>query len=237
VLKGEYLEEDYLQLSGIQHFIFCRRQWALITIERLWRDNDLTLEGDYLHERAHDPDLDGMAKGVFLSRAMPVHSRRLGLSGACDVVEFHPDESGISLAGKRGLFRPLPVEYKRGRSKANDCDRAQLCAQAMCLEEMLGIAIPQGAIYYAQTRRREIVQFTPELRGLVERSAHEMHSLMQKEHTPRVKRSKSCEACSLKDCCLPSLEKVPEVSRYLSEKLKALDEMDPDFPPHAARES
>ena len=223
MLKGEVPEEDFLALSGIQHFVFCRRQWALIAIEGLWKDNELTLEGDYLHERAHDPDLDGMARGAFLSRAMPVHSRRLGLSGACDVVEFSPAEAGVSLAGKRGLFRPLPVEYKRGRSKADDCDRAQLCAQAMCLEEMLGIAIPDGAVYYAQTRRREPVEFTAELRALVEKSAREMHALMQKEYTPRAKRTKACESCSLKDGCLPALSKAPEVMKYISEKLKALD--------------
>lgn len=223
MLTSEYPEDDYLPLSGIQHFVFCRRQWALIAVEGLWKDNDLTLEGDYLHERAHDPDLDGMAKGAFLSRAMPVHSRRLGLSGACDVVEFRPAGDGVPLVGKRGLFSPLPVEYKRGRSKADDCDRAQLCAQAMCLEEMLGVAIPEGAVYYAQTRRRESVDFTPELRELVEKSAREMHTLMQKEHTPRAKRTKACDSCSLKDDCLPTLLKAPKVAEYISERLKALD--------------
>ena len=223
MLTSEYPEDDYLPLSGIQHFIFCRRQWALIAVEGLWKDNDLTLEGEYLHERAHDPALDGMAKGTFLSRAMPVHSRCLGLSGACDVVEFCPAGDGVPLAGKKGLFRPRPVEYKRGRSKADDCDRAQLCAQAMCLEEMLGIDIPEGAVYYAQIRRRESVEFTPELRKLVENSAREMHTLIQKEHTPRAKRAKACESCSLKDDCLPTQSKAPEVAEYISERLKALD--------------
>lgn len=223
MLTDEYPEDDYLALSGIQHFVFCRRQWALIAIEGLWEDNDLTLEGDYLHERAHDPDLDGMAKGAFLSRAMPVHSRRLGLSGACDMVEFRPAEDGVPLTGKRGLFRPLPVEYKRGRSKADDCDRAQLCAQAMCLEEMLCIAIPEGAVYYAQTRHRESVAFTPELRALVEKTAQEMHALIKKEYTPRAKQTKACESCSLKDDCLPTLSKTPEVAGYISERLNAAD--------------
>lgn len=223
MLTGEYSEEDYLALSGIQHFVFCRRQWALIAIEGLWKDNDLTLEGDYLHERAHDPDLDGMAKGAFLSRAMSVHSRRLGLSGTCDVVEFRPAEDGIPLTGKRGTFRPLPVEYKHGRSKTNDCDRAQLCAQAMCLEEMLLIAIPEGAVYYAQTRRRTSVLFTPELRALVEKSAREMHQLMKKEYTPHAKQTKACESCSLRDDCLPTLSKTPGVAGYISNMLKVLD--------------
>ena len=223
MLTSEHSEEDYLTLSGIQHFVFCRRQWALIAIEGLWEDNDLTLEGDYLHERAHDPDLDGMAKGAFISRAMPVHARRLGLSGACDVVEFRPAEDGIPLTGKRGLFRPLPVEYKRGKSKADDCDRAQLCAQAMCLEEMLAVDIPEGVVYYAQTRRRESVAFTPELRMLVEKAAQEMHSLMKQEYTPRAKQTKACDSCSLRDGCLPTLQKAPEVAEYLSEKLKTLD--------------
>jgi len=119
-MKSEYPEEDYLQLSGIQHFVFCRRQWALIHIEGLWADNDLTLEGDYLHERAHDPKLDGMAKGAFVSRAMPVRSRRLGLSGACEVVEFIPAEDGVPLAGKAGLFRPYPICAPR-RSALRRC--------------------------------------------------------------------------------------------------------------------
>lgn len=223
MLTGEYPEDDFLALSGIQHFVFCRRQWALIAIEGLWKDNDLTLEGETLHERAHDPDLDGMAKGAFLSRAMPVHSRSLGLSGACDVVEFRPAEDGIPLSGKKGLYRPLPVEYKRGRSKGDDCDRAQLCAQAMCLEEMLGIAIPEGAVYYAQTRRREVVELTPELRALVGKSALEMHALMKKEYTPRARQTKACESCSLVDDCLPALSKTPEVAGYLSKMLSAPD--------------
>lgn len=221
MLRSEYPEEDYLQLSGIQHFIFCRRQWALIHIEGLWVDSDLTLEGDFLHERAHDPQLDGMARGAFVSRAMPLRSRRLGLSGACDVVEFRPAEGGVPLAGKRGLFAPYPIEYKRGRSKADDCDRAQLCAQAMCLEEMLGIQIPEGAVYYAQTRRRECVQLSRELRQAVEKAVCEMHALAEKSWTPRAKKRKGCDSCSLKDVCLPALERAKDVDGYISERLEA----------------
>ncbi len=219
MLKTEYPEEEYLLLSGIQHFIFCRRQWALIHIEGLWAENELTLEGDYLHERAHDPALDGVARGAFVSRAMPVHSRRLGLSGACDVVEFRPAENGIPLTGKTGLFAPYPIEYKHGKSKADDCDRAQLCAQAMCLEEMLGIGVEEGAVYYAQTRRREIVPFTRELRETVETAVREMHEFVQKEYTPHARQTKACQRCSLQDDCVPTLPRAKDVAKYISERL------------------
>lgn len=219
MLKSEYPEEDYLLLSGIQHFLFCRRQWALIHIEGRWADNRLTLEGDFLHERAHDAKLDGMAKGAFVSRAMPVCSRRLGLSGACDVVEFIPAEDGVPIAGRKGLFRPFPIEYKRGKRKLNDCDRAQLCAQAICLEEMLGIDIAQGAVYYAETRRRETVAFSEELRETVGRAVLEMHELTAKARTPRARPSKACGGCSLADECLPTLGRAQGVERYLAERL------------------
>lgn len=160
-----------------------------------------------------------MVKGAFISRAMPVCSRRMGLSGAGDVVEFIPAEDGVPIVGRKGLYRPFPVEYKRGKRKLNDCDRAQLCAQGMCLEEMLGIDIAEGAVYYAETRRRETVSLSEELRETVERAVREMHELAGKAHTPRARPSKACDNCSLVHECLPTLERAKGVARYLEERL------------------
>ena len=143
-----YGEEEFLALSGIQHFAFCRRQWALIHLEQAWVDNVLTAEGDLMHCRAHDEGLREHRGNVIVVRGLAVHSRALGLSGKCDVVEFHRDGEGHPLAGEDGLWRGVPVEYKRGRSKTGDADRLQLAAQALCLEEMLGCDVPAGFLFY-----------------------------------------------------------------------------------------
>lgn len=214
---AEYAEEDYLQLSGVQHFAYCRRQWALIHIEGLWADNDRTVSGDYLHERAHDAGLDETRGDVLTVRAMPVHSRELGLSGACDVVEFHKDPQGVRLNGRKGTYRAYPVEYKRGETKTDDCDRLQLCAQAMCLEEMLSAQVPEGALYYAQPKRRETVPLDDALRSEVRRLTAEMHEFVRRGYTPKPKRNKGCNACSLKEECLPALERRPSAAAYLRE--------------------
>lgn len=132
-----YKEEDYLQLSGIQHFAFCRRQWALAYIELQWDENVRTVEGKLLHEKAHDPTNAEKRGDLIISRGMPVYSRELGISGECDVVEFHRSQDGITLFGRDGLYEVIPIEYKRGKPKENDVDILQLMAQALCLEEML----------------------------------------------------------------------------------------------------
>ncbi|MCD8382682.1 MAG: CRISPR-associated protein Cas4 [Clostridiales bacterium] len=208
-------EEDYLPLSGIQHFVFCRRQWALIHLEQQWAENLRTTEGELLHKNAHDAEQRILRGDLLTVRAMRVHSARLGLSGECDVVEFRCSEEGVPLADTKGLWLPYPVEYKRGRAKPTACDEAQLCAQAMCLEEMLCCTVSEGALFYGQPRRRQEVAFTPELRALVENAAEEMHQLFQRGYTPRSKPTKGCNACSLKDLCLPGLTKGPSVSDYL----------------------
>ena len=156
----EYREEEYLQLSGIQHFVFCRRQWALIHIEQQWAENLRTTEGALLHERAHDEQLRERRGDTIITRSLRVYSLTLGLTGQCDVVEFHRDERGVPLHGYEGTWLPFPVEYKRGRAKQDGCDELQLCAQAMCLEEMLVCEIPSGALFYGETRRRFPVSFT-----------------------------------------------------------------------------
>jgi CRISPR-associated exonuclease Cas4 len=215
-----YKEEDYLQLSGIQHFLFCRRQWALIHLEQQWAENYRTTDGALMHQRAHDTQERTRRGEVLTVRGMYIHSRRLGLSGQCDVVEFRKSPEGVALFGEEGLWIPHPVEYKRGRDKPNEMDRAQLCAQAMCLEEMLCCDIPEGALYYGELRRRQAVAFTPELRGVVEGAAQEMHQLYTRGYTPKVKPRKGCSACSLRDLCVPKLIRKSSVAAYLRQELE-----------------
>ncbi|MBQ8834114.1 MAG: CRISPR-associated protein Cas4 [Oscillospiraceae bacterium] len=215
-----YKEEEYLQLSGLQHFSFCRRQWALIHIEQQWAENFRTADGRILHEKAHDASQRERRGDLLITRDMSVHSASLGISGSCDVVEFRRDSGGIPLPGQEGLWQPYPVEYKRGVAKIVDADRLQLCAQAMCLEEMLCCDIPEGALFYGETRRREIVAFSEELREQVRSLLTEMHELYRRSHTPKVKPSKGCNACSLRELCLPKLMKKRSVTDYLRKSLE-----------------
>lgn len=215
----EYNDDDFLMLSGIQHFCFCQRQWALIHIDMLWEENLRTVEGEIMHEKCHDSSLVESRKNVIISRGMPVFSRRLGISGECDVVEFIKDKNGISINGKDGLYKVYPVEYKRGKPKYDDFDILQLCAQAICLEEMLLCEIEEGALFYGETKRRQKVTFTNELRSKVEKSFELMHQYMKNSHIPKVKPNKSCNACSLKNLCLPKLLKKQNTQKYILDKL------------------
>ncbi len=216
-----YKEDDFLQLSGLQHFAFCRRQWALIHIENQWQENLRTVEGDLFHERAHDEQQRERRGDTLILRGLSVFSASLGLSGKCDVTEFHRNPRGVSLQGEEGLWLPFPVEYKRGASKAGEEDTLQLCAQAMCLEEMLCCSVSEGALFYGETRRRFPVEFTPELRKQVRDFAEEMHQYFQRGYTPKGKPGKHCNACSLKELCLPRLTKKSPVKDYLH---KAMEE-------------
>lgn len=198
-------QDDDLQLSGIQHFSFCRRQWALIHIEDQWQENGLTAEGRVQHDRVHDESISDFRGGVLTLRGMRIRSDRLHVSGVCDAVEFTPDPDGIALRGREGLWRPCPVEYKHGAGKLSDCDRLQLAAQALCLEEMLCCEIPAGALFYWKTRRRERVEIDAGLREKTERMLREMREYYDRHYTPRVKPGKACESCSLSDACLPRL--------------------------------
>ena len=216
-----YREEELLPLSGLQHFAFCRRQWALIHLEQQWQENLRTVEGDLLHRRAHDGTQRERRGDTLTLRGRSVVSYTLGLSGQCDVVEFRADSSGVSLQGEEGLWRPFPVEYKRGRPKPHQADELQLCAQAMCLEEMLCCAVPAGALFYGESRRRTEVDFTSELRQSVRDAAGEMHQYFRRGYTPKAKPARSCAACSLKDLCLPQLTRRSAVSDYLR---KAMEE-------------
>ena len=215
-----YAEEDYLQLSGLQHFAFCRRQWALIHIETQWAENLRTVEGDLLHTRAHDETQRELRGDVLTLRGLTVFSPSLGLSGKCDVVEFHADPAGVPLRGEEGLWLPYPVEYKRGSPKSGNEDALQLCAQAMCLEEMLCCSIPEGSLYYGETRRRTRVPLDETLRHQVRALSKEMHQLYTRGHTPKVKPTKACGACSLKDLCLPALLRKGPVADYLAQAME-----------------
>lgn len=215
-----YSEDDLLQLSGLQHFEFCRRQWALIHIESQWKENLRTTDGALFHQHAHDSDFREHRGNTLIIRGMSIFSHSLGISGQCDVVEFYQDSDGISLQNEPGLWKAFPVEYKRGAPKQNDADALQLCAQAICLEEMLCCHIQEGALYYGETRHRQQITFSESLRMSVRSKLEEMHALYRRGYTPKVKPSKSCNACSLKELCLPSLLKKDKSAMYLKDALK-----------------
>lgn len=215
----EYQEDDYLLLSGIQHFAFCRRQWALIHIEQQWEENVRTVEGKIMHGNAHNSAFCEKRKDVLTVRAMRVFSRTMGISGECDVVEFHQTEKGITLQGYEGEFAVIPIEYKRGSPKQHDADELQLTAQAMCLEEMLAAKIEKGFLFYGETRHRTEVVFTPELREKVRNSFEEMHLYYQRAYTPKVKMKSSCKQCSLYHLCMPQLCKEISAVQYVEDMI------------------
>ena len=202
-----YIEEDLIQLSALQHFVFCPRQCALIHIEQLWSENLFTAEGRIMHEKADSNKFESRGN-VRIDYSVPLRSLRLGLIGKADVMEFHRKEDGTWL--------PFPVEYKRGKPKMDDCDKVQLCAQAICLEEMLNVEINEGALFYGQTRRREDVAFDNALRMETEETARKVHELIESGITPKAEYSKKCEKCSLLELCLPkTCGKAKSASKYL----------------------
>jgi CRISPR-associated exonuclease Cas4 len=213
VNEHKFPESALLPLAGLQHMLFCERQCALMFIEHVWEDNFLTADGSVFHEKAHEPSVE-RRKGVKIARELALKSLRLGLSGKADVVEFY-------LEGK--LWRPFPVEYKRGKPKANDCDSVQLCAQAICLGEMLDVEIPRGALFYGKTRRRFDVEFDTRLRALTEATAVKYHRLIDSGITPPAEYSKRCESCSLLDICKPKGTANRSVARYLGNILRPKD--------------
>ena len=186
-------EEQLLPLSALQHWLYCPRQCALIHLEQVWAENKFTAEGQMLHKKAHDGPDESKA-GVRITRGMPVRSFVLGISGQCDVVEFQEVPPGAI----------VPVEYKRGKPKSHRADEVQLCAQAMCLEEMLRVEIPGGCLYYGEKRRRTQIEFDPVLRQLVTDTAAALHAMIDARATPLAEyESRRCDACSLIDLCQP----------------------------------
>lgn len=218
------MNSEPLMLSGLQHFVFCRRQWALIHIEQQWQENVRTVEGQMMHQRAHDEKQVEKRGDLLVMRGLRVSSSRLQITGICDVVEFHSHSEGIALPGHEGSWLPYPVEYKRGKPKEHDADELQLCAQALCLEEMLVCSVPEGSLYYGEPRRRTQVVFSQAMRDRVEALLSEMHQYAARGYTPRPKPTKVCNACSLKELCLPKLQRVQSVSSYIGQRMGEADE-------------
>lgn len=212
-------EDDYLQIAGIQHFVFCRRQWALIHIEQLWGENYFTIDGSIKHETVDTGIGDEKIGNKRILRSLPVISHRLTIRGVCDAVELTEDENGEYFTKYDKKYRVMPVEYKRGKSKEDLQDWLQVVAQALCLEEMLGVVIEQGALFYHETRRREIVPITFELRKTLEDTVKEMNQYYAKQYTPKVKVTKRCKSCSLNDVCLPELMKLKSAREYVQRRL------------------
>ncbi len=202
-----FTEEELLPVSALQHLVFCERQCALIYIEQLWLDNAQTVEGHDLHEKA-DAGAGETRGDLRVARGMPLRSLRLGLAGKADVVEFRrvgdgEADQGVVLPNVPGRWAPFPVEYKRGKPKRSSCDRVQLCAQALCLEEMLSVGIPRGALFYGKTRRRLDVAFDEALRRETERAAARLRQLIESGITPAAVREPKCRECSLLEACMP----------------------------------
>lgn len=208
--------DDYLMLSGIQHFYFCKRQWALIHIEQVWSDNSFTAEGNKLHEITDDPYLKEKRKDVIISRAIPVSSKDLGLSGILDTVEFIKSDEGIEIANKKGLWMPNVVEYKRGKAKKDNRDVVQVAAQVMCLEEKYNIQIESADLFYFSTKKRETIAITNQLKDEVRIMANQMHTMYENKLTPDAEYFKNCTMCSLYDLWMPRLtKKKKSVQNYL----------------------
>ncbi len=215
-----YSEDELLPISALQHLSFCERQWALIYIEQAWAENVFTAEGRNLHEKTHEADVENRS-GVRIVRGLRLRCLRLGLVGQADVVEFVSADAGVRLEGTDGLWRPFPVEYKRGKAKPENCDRVQLCAQAMCLEEMLSTQITEGALFYGRPRRRERVELTPPLRAETETLVVKLHESYRLGKTPKARYGPKCKSCSLLEVCLPKITGLDkDIDHYLAKALE-----------------
>ncbi len=204
-----YTEDDLVQLSALQHVVFCERQCALIHIEQLWSENVLTAEGKIMHDKVDTANRESRGS-IRIEYGVPMRSLRLGLIGKADVVEFHRQ-------GEKWI--PFPVEYKRGKPKHDDSDKVQLCAQALCLEEMMNVDVPEGALFYGQTRHRHDVRFDSALRTVMEDAAKRLHGLIELGITPKAEYSAKCKKCSLVELCLPKASR--KASNYL---MKVMEE-------------
>ena len=214
-----YSDDELLPISALQHLLYCPRRVALVHIEGLWAENRYTAEGNILHRRAHDPRRGESRPGVRITRGLQLRSYAHGLCGKADVVEFHE-------AAEDEFSRIVIVEYKRGRPKPerNTEYRVQLCAQALCVEEMLGVTIPEGALYHGDARRRLSVPFDEALRSQTEAAARQLHDLIRSGATPAATRGKRCRNCSMKYLCVPKASRPrATASRYLAELFAGLD--------------
>ncbi|MGB3998035.1 MAG: CRISPR-associated protein Cas4 [Bacilli bacterium] len=217
-----YKEDDLLMLSGIQHFYFCKRQWALIHIEQLWQENRATAEGKIVHENADNPFFYESRRNIFASRSVPLISYRLGLYGIADVIEFVRNVKGASIDNREGKWLPNIIEYKRGGPKPDERDEVQLTAQAMALEEMLNyeIRIEEAYFYYYKIRRRVKIIINEQLRNLVEKASKEMHEIFSKRFTPDAIKGKNCSKCSMYSLCMPRLTKKKQnIENYINKHI------------------
>lgn len=203
-----FTEDELIPISALQHWVFCPRQCALIHLDRAWSDNALTASGRILHERTHKSGAEWHG-AIRVVRSLPLRSLQFGLVGLADVVEFHPPdpdtpaEQQTTIPSLKGHWSVFPIEYKRGRPKKNDCDRVQLCAQALCLEEMLGVVIPAGALYYGKTKRRTDVSLDEHLRNVTLDVARQVRLMLGQQQLPPPDHSRKCRSCSLNDACMP----------------------------------
>ncbi|MBR6078544.1 MAG: CRISPR-associated protein Cas4 [Treponema sp.] len=208
-MKTVYHEEDYLHLNGLQHLRFCPRQCALIYVENVWHENYFTASGRVLHEKVHS-GIGESRRVVRTERDLKIASSLLGITGCTDAVEFYSDGSII------------PVEYKHGEPKEDSCDEVQLCAQAICLEEMLDCKITEGALFYFKIRRRIPVKITDELRKETIELAEAFHHLVESEKTPPAEYKRRCESCSFIDECFPeSAGRNKSVDIYLKRRIQS----------------
>jgi len=229
-----YDEDELLPISALQHIAFCERQWALIHLEGVWEENRLTAEGQHLHDRAHEEQTE-VRGNLRIAKGLRLRSLRMGLTGKADVVEFHrlskseeknaSAKEAVALEGVPGLWKPLIVEYKRGKPKLDRCDEVQLCAQALCLEEMLAVSIPSGSFFYGEPRRRYDVPLDKTLRGETEVLIARLHELNRAGETPPPQYSQKCKNCSLVNVCLPKATgKLESVRVYLSRAIAKAEE-------------
>lgn len=219
-----YSEDELLMISGIQHFSYCKRQWALIHVENQWERNVYTVRGDIVHEKVDDPFILETRGDLIVSRSVPIISWELGFYGIADLIEFNKSETGVVIQGKEGYFNILPVEYKVGKPKESLYDEIQLCLQALCLEEMYGTKIEEGAMYYAKIRRRMKVHFDSRLRKYTTDIAAEMHKLISENVTPKENYGSKCDHCSLYNICLPKImSKRKSVSAYIRECIEDIE--------------
>jgi CRISPR-associated exonuclease Cas4 len=216
----DYNEEDqYLMLSGIQHFLFCRRQWALIHIEQQWEENVKTVEGNALHTKADQPFIREKRGNKLVVRSMHVKSNDLRITGICDVVEFVRSSEGIELSNEEGKYLAYPVEYKRGKPKTDESDIMQLTAQALCLEEMLLCEVTEGYIFYNEIKHRVRVPITDGNKTKLRKIVSEMYDYYKRSYTPKVKTGSFCKSCSLQNICLPNIMQKRSVKGYLEGRL------------------
>ena len=205
-----YDEDDLVMISALQHYLFCPRRCALVHIEQQWQENKFTAEGRVLHERVHTPGKESRRE-TRIEFDVPIRSSILGLVGRADIVEFHRKEEASAK-----VWQPFPVEYKRGRPKKDNVDKVQLCAQAICLEEMLHVKVPTGALFYGKNKRRSSILFDAQLREETELTANQVHVLLESGITPPPQYTKGCESCSFFETCLPQISgKKGSVARYL----------------------